>query len=97
MDRAIRYRDAGDRRYRMESQMARRSVSLGVDRDGKLIRVRVPAGSHRLALDYSADRWDLLGRAISRVTLLGLAALAAARIGSGRQPDASPPADLRRG
>ena len=49
-----------------------RPAPLGRTEDG-LVRIDVPTGSSRLALDYRADGWDRLGGLLTVVTLLTLA------------------------
>jgi hypothetical protein len=52
------------------------ALRLGRTEDG-LVRVRLPAGASRLALDYRADGWDRLGALLSLLTLGTLAGGAA--------------------
>jgi hypothetical protein len=47
-----------------------RPVRLGPTHDG-LIEAAVPVGDHQLHLDYRSDGWDLLGLAMTGLTLLG--------------------------
>jgi hypothetical protein len=54
-------------------------IALGRTGEG-LVQVDLPAGSHRLALDYRSDGWDRLGLAITALTLLaGLAVVVLGR------------------
>jgi len=55
--------------------------------DEGLVRVEVPSGPHRLALEYRADGWDRLGLAITALTLLAGLAI----IRRGRYPRQNPP------
>lgn len=48
-------------------------VAMGRDKDG-LIEVQLPAGSHRLELDFRPDVWDYAGELVSAATLVGLGA-----------------------
>jgi hypothetical protein len=61
--------------------------------DEGLLRVGVPAGVSRVAIAYGDDRWDLLGRAVSLLTLLGIGLAAAARARGWRVPGRRPGRD----
>lgn len=54
-------------------------VPLRATPDG-LLRVDVPAGSHRLALDFHQDRWPATGGAVSVLTALALFAYCGRRM-----------------
>jgi hypothetical protein len=52
-----------------------RSAPLHASRDG-ILSFTVPAGDHRLALDFRSDGWDRIGWIITLLSLAGLALLA---------------------
>ena len=58
-------------------------VTVSPDED-RLLSVPVPAGRSRVELVYGPDVWDALGRAITLLTLVGLAVWAVRRRRGGR-------------